>query len=200
MNKVLFIDAAVRPQGISRTRKIADRFMRRYVQLNPEDEIQRLVLGELELKPHTWQSLQRRDSLLAQGKTDDDCFALARQFAQADKIVICAPFWDLSFPANFKIYIENVSVGGITFGFDGNRMYGLCRCKKLMYITTRGGDFASADAWMESALPQLKAWGEMFSFGEISCICAEGIDLDDRDGAALVNSAAERAEKAAESF
>ena len=37
----------------------------------------------------------------------------AKQFAGADTIVIAAPFWDLSFPAILKTYIENIYVTGI---------------------------------------------------------------------------------------
>ena len=37
------------------------------------------------------------------------------QFQRADAILIAAPFYDLSIPALLKVYIENVSVDGITF-------------------------------------------------------------------------------------
>ena len=39
----------------------------------------------------------------------------------ADTIVIAAPFWDFSFPAALKIYIENIYVTGIVsrYGSDG---------------------------------------------------------------------------------
>ena len=40
-------------------------------------------------------------------------FRYARQFAAADKIVIAAPLWDLSFPAQLKVYLENIYVTGI---------------------------------------------------------------------------------------
>jgi len=38
------------------------------------------------------------DALIAAGSFDDPMFALARQFAAADEVVIAAPLWDLSFP------------------------------------------------------------------------------------------------------
>ena len=40
-------------------------------------------------------------------------FDLASQFQQADEIVIAAPYWDLSFPAILKLYLENIYVTGV---------------------------------------------------------------------------------------
>ena len=31
------------------------------------------------------------------------------------RIVVAAPFWDLSVPAVLKVYIENISADGVTF-------------------------------------------------------------------------------------
>ena len=59
--------------------------------------------------------LRRRDQLIASGDFQDPLFALARQFAQAEIIVIAAPYWDLSFPAVLKQYLEHINVLGITF-------------------------------------------------------------------------------------
>ena len=36
-----------------------------------------------------------------------------RTIANADKIVIAAPFWDMSFPSLLKVYIENIYTIGI---------------------------------------------------------------------------------------
>ena len=144
--------------------------------------------------------LAERDALLAAGKTGDSRFELAREFAAADKIIISAPFWDLSFPAALKIYFENVSVCGITFGFNGNRMFGCCRCRRLAYITTRGGDFSGGDSDMEMAVPQLKAFSKMFGLGDIVVIAAEGIDIAGADSAGILAAAAERARSEAVKF
>lgn len=200
MDTLLFIDATVRPRGISRTAALADRFLDAYRAAHPGDLIVSRRLTELSLSPHTAEQLEQRDRLLAAGATDDSRFDLAREFAAADKLVIAAPFWDLSFPAILKVYIENISVCGLTFGFDGNRMFGLCRSKRLLYITTRGGDFSGADRDMEMALPQLNAYSKMFGLGPVSCISAEGIDIFGADSAAILESAALSAERLAAEF
>ena len=54
----------------------------------------------------------QRERLLETGELTHPRFRYAHQFKNADRIVIAAPFWDLSFPALLKVYIENVSVQG----------------------------------------------------------------------------------------
>ena len=69
-------------------------------------------------------------------------FNLARQFSEADKIVIAAPFWDLSFPASLKQYFEQINVTGITFYYtDEGIPKGLCSATDLYYVTTAGGNY-----------------------------------------------------------
>lgn len=69
-------------------------------------------------------------------------FKYAKQFAAADTIVIAAPFWDLSFPADLKTYIENIYVTGIVsrYGIDGKPV-GMCKAEQLYYVTTAGGPY-----------------------------------------------------------
>ncbi len=200
MSELLFIDANVRPAGVSRTRKLAESFLAAFAAAHPETKITRLELAKMSLQPHSQQKLEHRDALLAAGKSDDAMFALARQFAAAQRIVVAAPFWDLCFPAALKLYIENISVYGITFGFDGNRMYGLCRCKSLAYLTTRGGVFTGADADMDIALPYMRALVKMFGLGELVSVAAEGLDIDGADVAEIMAAAEKEAREIAETF
>lgn len=200
MGYLLFIDCCVRPNEVSRTHRLASAFLEEYRLANPVAEVRIKKLTELNLSPHSWATLQIRDKLLKETKLDDSRFELAHEFAGADKIVIAAPFWDLSFPALLKIYIENVSVGGVTFGFDGNRMFGKCKCEKLLYITTRGGNFSVIDADMEMAMPQLRALSQMFGLGEVSLVCAEGIDIEGCDYDGLLNVAEESARREGRRF
>lgn len=76
------------------------------------------------LEPQYPEVLARRDALAATGKLDDPLFADAWQFARADRIVLAAPFWELSFPAILKIYLERVSMRDITFGYEESGLVG----------------------------------------------------------------------------
>ena len=129
-------------------------------------------------------------------------FAPARQFAAADKIVIAAPFWELSFPAILKIYLERITVTDITFGYDEQgKNIGLCKAKKLLFITTRGGDFSRPEtAWMEMGARQLEALCAMYGIPSFQCLAAEGLDDIRRDKEAILAEAMGRAAALAEVF
>ena len=79
----------------------------------------------------------------AEKNWDDPIFEYAKQMAQADEIVIGTPYWDLSFPAALKTYLEYCCVCDITFHYTNEgRPEGLCKSKTMTYITTSGGFIA----------------------------------------------------------
>ena len=129
---ILFVDVCVRGEH-SRTRELAECYLK-------DREFTRLALAEENIKPLDKARLEKRQKLISKGDFSDEIFKYAKQFAQADEIVIAAPYWDFSFPALLKIYIENICVVGVTFEYlsDGTSK-GLCKAKKLTYITTAGG-------------------------------------------------------------
>ena len=102
-------------------------------------------------------------------------FALARQFAAADAIVIAAPFWDLSFPAALKAYLEQINVVGVTFRYTPEGVpEGLCRARKLYYVTTVGGDFfpeAFGFGYVEALAKNF------YGIPEVHLIKATGLDI-----------------------
>ena len=100
---------------------------------------------------------------------------MARRLAAADRIVIAAPFWDMSFPAALKVFFENMSLFNITFGSNDKECYGLCRCEKVLYITTRGMNIHTGDA-LEQATPYIRAIGHLWGLGELSVVAAENMD------------------------
>ena len=48
------------------------------------------------------EKLALRDALLADKAYDHPMFSWAKQFAQADTIVLAAPYWELLFPAKVR--------------------------------------------------------------------------------------------------
>jgi FMN-dependent NADH-azoreductase len=132
---ILYINCCVR--GESRTDKIAiavlDKLGGEYTELYLPDE---------NLQPLSKERLEKRTALIEKGDYSDDMFRLAKQFAIAEKIVISAPFWDLSFPSILKLYIENIYVTGIVseYNSDGTP-HGLCRADEIIYVTTAGGPY-----------------------------------------------------------
>ena len=198
MENLLFINSCVRGER-SRTLKLARRFLAGYQKAHPDTVITQRDLCAERLQPQYPEILAERDALWNAGKLDQPMFEPARQFAAADKIVVAAPFWDLCFPAVLKIYLEWVTVADITFGYDAQgAMVGRCRASKLIYITTRGGNYAGTE--LEMGTPIMKALCTMYGIPELLTLAAEGLDDVRQDGAALLNAALERADALAEAF
>ena len=132
---ILYINACVRED--SRT----DRLARKLLETLGGEYTERR-LPEAGLLPLSAQRLALRNTLLEKGALDSEEFALAREFAAADAIVVGAPFWDLSFPSVLKTYVENIYITGIVSRYGENGMpVGLCRTKTLYYVTTAGGPY-----------------------------------------------------------
>lgn len=133
---IIYINACVRDD--SRTDKISRKL------LSKLGEYTELKLSEMNLKPLDNESLKYRSELIESCQFNHEMFKYARQFAEADTIVISAPFWDLSFPAILKTYLENIYVTGIVSKYDNNgKPAGLCKAEKLYYVTTAGGPYVS---------------------------------------------------------
>lgn len=111
----------------------------------------------------------------ANGIVPEEYAATARRIASADRIVIAAPFWDMSFPSIFKVFVENMSLFGITFDSNEKECHGLCKCEKVLFITTRGMNIAT-DAPLEQATPYLKALSFLWGLGEIITVSAQNLD------------------------
>ena len=166
----LFVNCC--PRENSRTERLAGKLLETlggYEEVNPEKE---------GLVPVDNERLKYRTALLEKGDLSDEIFRYAKQFAAADTIVIAAPFWDLSFPSVLKIYIENIYVTGIVSEFDENGApKGLCKAKKLYYVTTAGGAY---DA--RFSFDYLKALAEdYFGIEETVLIKAEMLDIIGND-------------------
>lgn len=132
---ILYINACVREA--SRTHRIALALLKKLGRSYTE-----LRLKDAKIAPLTEKSLEKRTMLIEKRDYSDPMFDLAKQFAQADTIVVSAPYWDFSFPSCLKVYLENIYVIGIVseYGQDGVPR-GLCRAKTLYYVTTAGGPY-----------------------------------------------------------
>ena len=102
-------------------------------------------------------------------------------------IIIAAPYWDLSFPASLKQYFEQINVVGITFVYTHEGMpAGLCKARRLTYITTAGGNFFPE----EYGPGYVKSLAQNFyGIPEFKLIKAIGLDIDGADTDRIMNSA-----------
>lgn len=139
MRKILFIDACLRGKESSRTYKICKVFLDELIKKYRDLELIHIDLQKNPRNPLNLETLEKRNALLEKNQLEDAMFYDARCFAEADLILIGAPYWDLSYPAILKAYIEQICVTGIAFKYTETGEVGLCQAKDLVYVTTAGG-------------------------------------------------------------
>ncbi|MEG1513186.1 MAG: NAD(P)H-dependent oxidoreductase [Raoultibacter sp.] len=179
MPKTLFVNACMRKEA-SRTLKLCREF------LAGCEEVAEVDLATMHLAPFDAAMLEVRSALEGTGNYDDALFDLSHQFAQADEIVIGAPYWDQSFPAALKIYFEHVSVCNIPFIYTSQgECVGQCKAKTLTYITTCGGYLQGANYGYDYVC----GIARMFGIPEVRLVAAEGLDIVGMDIEAQMDKA-----------
>lgn len=179
MEHILFINACVRPE--SRTLQLAQLLLSRL-----PGQATEVNLEKERILPLTGPSLLQRSAALEQNDLEAPCFRYAKQFSKADIIVIAAPYWDLSFPASVKSYIEAINVVGITFAYNAQGIpESLCKAKALYYVTTAGGEI-----FANLGFSYIKAVAEAFyHIPVIRCIQAQGLDILGADTESIIDAA-----------
>ena len=178
--KILYINACVREE--SRTLELA-----KHLLSHLEGELTEYNLEKANLRPLTRQSLAKRDALLAAGDRADPMLRPALDFAAADTVVLAAPYWDLSFPASVKTWIEHINCVGLSFAYGpDDRPYGLCRAKRLYYVMTAGGPVFPPNEGFAYVDSLCKCF---YGIPETKCFAAEGLDLRGADPAAILKRA-----------
>lgn len=174
---ILLIDAAVRAD--SRTRQLAQYLAEKLGGTVSTVRAEDAALPTLDEKTLAW-----RTDCCAARDFDHDYFRFAKQFAAADTIVVAAPYWDASFPAALKKYIETVCVTGLTFRYSAEGFpVGMCRAKALYYVTTAGGRIFN-DAYGFGYIRDLAQ--NMFGIREVHLIKAENLDVIGADTDAIL--------------
>ena len=187
MRRALLIDCCIR-RNASRTAKLLDAFAEALAE-DIEKDI--LILEEENLSCLTGAYFEQRQRLLEEGWLDHPRFRYAHQFAEADLVCIAAPFWDLSFPALLKVYIEQISVDGITFSSTHGGLHGICKGTDLVFLTTRGGIYTNDP--MEMGSRYLDALHTFFGFDRYHCIAVDGMDMSRFDALAELEKAKQKA-------
>ena len=196
--KLLFVDCCISQRGAdSRTRAVADAFLDTFRANHPGAEVETVTPEQLlALKPFDVEMLNDREALAGAGAFDAPVFDLARQFRGADAVVVAAPFWDLSYPAALRTYVEYISAVGLTYHYEADGCHGDCKAQRLVYLTS-GGDFEHEDSIGVLHWRQLCG---LFGVKRFDYVFAGGLDIDPAMTPDLVRGACELARKLAEEF
>lgn len=192
MEKLVVIDACVREKD-SRTWRIASPIVE---ELSKRYETALFHLPRMKMEPLDPESYKER----TEGKHPSWAEEAAREIASCDRMVIASPFWDMSIPALLKTFIERTSLFGITFDSNDSTCLGLCRCKKVLFITTRGMNIHDGDP-LDCGLPYIRAISSLWGLGEVECISECNMDyVSEQEIERKIEDAVSRGLKLAKEF
>lgn len=187
MEHILFVNACMRPA--SRTLELA-----RHVLTKLDGEVTELSLYNENIPPLDMPLLQARETAVRSGDRAADVLRYAVQFAAADTVVVAAPYWDLLFPAVVRTYFEAVTVSGVTFRYTPEGVpQGLCKAKRLIYVTTAGGPIGAYNLGFDYVKSLTKLY---YGIPETTCFTAEFLDIIGADVPAIMDAAKLAVDKA----
>ena len=162
----LFVNACLRET--SRTLRLAEAYLKKHV-----TDVKEVKIDTLNLLPFNNERLAAREADIAALDFDKPAYDMARDFMNADDSVIAAPLWDCSYPSMLKIYFEHLFVRDLLFRYDMGIPHGLCKAKRLTYITTAGGSIFEGNS-LEQNLREMMA---LFGIEELQFIKADNLDV-----------------------
>ena len=181
--EILFVNACVRKE--SRTLTLCRKYLEKY----DSCEIKEVELQTSGLLPFDEKMLEKRNEDIARGNLSGSRYSYAKDFADADMILIGAPFWDNSFPSYLKVYFEHICVNGLTFGYSPEgKPLSLCKAKELVYITTAGGYISKRG----SCEAYIRDMCDMFGIEKVRFIAAEGLDIIGNDPEKILEETEEK--------
>ena len=176
MEKLLFIDACISTHA-SRTKRLCTTYIDQFLKKNPEVTLETVVLRKGKVEPLTKERIIERDKYVERKDWNHPMFDFAKQFQEADYIVVGTPYWDLSFASILKVYVENIMVADLTFKATNTGFVGLCEGKSLVYITTAGGFIGDKNFGYD----YMCGVADMFGIPETELIKAEALDIEGFD-------------------
>lgn len=182
---LLFVNACFK-EG-SRTERLARMWFERY-----QGDVVELPLAELDVDPLDAGGLSpisRYNEGVAAHDFAHPLFDFAKEFAQADEVLIAAPVWNYGLPAKLRAYLELVCAQGVTFDIDETGRYvSLCHAKRLVFVTTAGGP--AMDPLDDHAFGYVRTLAERFwHVPQVELVAAWGLDVVGADVDALLEAA-----------
>lgn len=147
--KIAVIDSTIRKD--SRTRKVLNNVISNFNDV----EFLNINLSDYEMELTNAHNFDKKN-------TEQLYFDLSKSIAECDGLIIAAPFWDMSYPALLKAFLEKITILDVMFKNGEDKCIGISKNKFLLYITTRGMNIKSGSK-LDGATPSLKAlcylWG-----------------------------------------
>jgi FMN-dependent NADH-azoreductase len=149
--KLLHIIASPRGEE-SRTLMVAKTFVETLKEKYPDLVIEELNLYKEKLPALTVERVDGKYVLLSGKELSDelkeawkDIIKYIERFLSADIYLVSTPMWNFSIPYVLKHYIDIIMQPKYLFRYTQNGVEGLVKDKKMVVVTSRGGDY-SADS------------------------------------------------------
>ena len=172
MQKLVYIDACIRDEA-SRTQRIAKPIIE---DLKKRYQVITFTINDLKLDIVQKDLINKR----LNGDIPEYIIQWANEIRTADRVVISAPFWDMSIPSALKVFIELCSILDVTFKTNDKTCYGNCQSEKLLFITTRGMDISTRDN-LDQATSYLEALSWLWGLGPVTVISAQNMDYSSEE-------------------
>ena len=207
--KLLHIIASPRGEE-SRTLKVTEAFFEGLKKNNSDCRIDVLDVTKEKLPQMTVKAVNGKYVLL--GGKDlpedlkpawNDIIKHIERFLSADGYIISAPMWNFSIPYYLKHYIDIILQPRYLFRYTEKGPEGLVKNKKMIVITSRGGDYSpgSPSQAYDYQEPYLKAVFGLAGITDITFINSQPMDaMGPEVQKQKIDSAREVARKAGEIF
>lgn len=185
MKKLFHIIATPRSDE-SRTLRISEKFLETFKAKHPDWVVDTLDVTKENLPPLTMKRVDGKYVLLG-GKelygelkeAWNEIIAHIDRFMSADAYLVSTPMWNFNIPYPLKQYIDVIVQPKYLFRYTAKGVEGLVKNKKMMVITSRGGDYgpgrpASAYDHQE---PYLRAIFGFVGLTDIRFIIAQPMDM-----------------------
>jgi len=179
--KLLHIDSSITgPDSVSR--RLSHDIVAQQRATHPDLQIEYLDLAAQAPRPLSLNALGFRmpdpaDTVTeAQRLENEVSETLVSQLIGADIVVIGAPMYNFTIPAQLKSWLDRVAQAGRTFKYTENGPVGLLGDKTVILALSRGGIY-SANPAMEHQESYLKSIFGFMGVSDIRAVRAEGMNM-----------------------
>ena len=151
--KLLYISVNSKPEELSASKTVARKFINRFLENHKDCIVEEVDLNKDHIPRLEYQYFEDRNCIIKEDaakklpekeqKEVQRIRELCDQFISADRYVIAAPMWSLSFPAPLKEYIDCIVQTNKTVKIEkGKKPQGLLEDKDraVVYIQSSGGN------------------------------------------------------------
>lgn len=183
MKKLLHIIATPRADE-SRTLQVSKAFLESFKAKHPDWVLEELNLFKTLLPPLTVERVDGKYVLLS-GKdlsgnlkeAWEEIVLCIKQFLSADGYLLSVPMWNFSIPYVLKHYLDIIVQPKYLFQYTATGVEGLAKNRKMVVVTSRGGDYGSPEARkLDFQEPYLKAIFNLIGITDITFVNSQPMD------------------------